>query len=189
MSKADLCATWLKGRFVSRGADTAAIVPEPMAVHVQAPNKLPPFPSQVKIIAIVKQSHFHKPARPRVKPSGRPRNWGNVETWKWTTRMPHWLPWRSCASLCHLRPPVLPQVLWGSGPKVDVIAYYIHASEEFLRNFKFSDGEIVWFRGAQAFPLTEVYLEHVNEGNELASQCVNSWWSTCGGGAVRAASW
>ena len=168
MSKADLCATWLKGRFVSRGADTAAIVPEPMAVHVQAPNKLPPFPSQVKIIAIVKQSHFHKPARPRVKPSGRPRNWGNVENLEMDYQDATLAAVEElCVSLPSPTTSTASSSL-GSGPKVDVIAYYIHASEEFLRSFKFSDGEIVWFRGAQAFPLTEVYLEHGNEGNEFS---------------------
>ena len=169
MSKFDLAATWLKGRLVSRGADTVAIVPEPMAVNVRAPNKLPAFPSQVKVIAIVKQSHFYKPARRRVKPSGRPRNWGNVENLEMDFRN---------ATLAAVEQPYVPlpspstsvstATPSGGGQKADTITYYIHASDVFLRTFMFSDGEIVWFRGAQAFPLTEVYLEHVNEGKTLS---------------------
>ena len=168
MSKADLCATWLKGRIVSRGADTAAIISDPMAVHVRAPNRLPPFPSQVKVIAIVKQSHFHKPARPRVKPSSRPRNWGNVENLEMDYRD---ATLAAVEELCVPLPSPTADIptltTSGGGPKPDIVAYYIHASEVFLGNFNFSDGEIVWFRGAQAFPLTEVYLEHVNEGRKL----------------------
>ena len=168
MSKADLRATWLKGRIVSRGADTAAIIPDPMAVHVRAPNKLPSFPSQVKVIAIVKQSHFHKPARPRVKPSSRPRNWGNVENLEMDYRD---ATLAAVEELCVPLPSPTTDIptltTSGGGPRLDIVAYYIHASEVFLSNFNFSDREIVWFRGAQAFPLTEVYLEHINEGRKL----------------------
>lgn len=171
MSKNDLCATWLKGRLVSRGAEAAAVVTDPMAVNVRAPNKLPPFPSQVKIIAIVKQSHFHKPAHRHVKPASNPRNWQNVENLEMDYRDATlaaveelYIPLPSPTSDTPSLPPSR------GGPKVDITAYYIHASEVFLSSFKFSDGEIVWFRGAQAFPLTEVYLEHVNEGTELSEE-------------------
>lgn len=168
MSKADLCATWLKGRIVSRGADTATIVPDPMVVHVGAPNRLTPFPSQVKVIAIVKQSHFHKPARPRVKPSSRPRNWGNVENLEMDYRDATLAAVEElCVPLPSPTADIPTQTSSGGRPKPDIVAYYIYASEVFLGNFNFSDGEIVWFRGAQAFPLTEVYLEHINEGRKL----------------------
>jgi hypothetical protein len=148
----DLFSTWLKGRLLVHTSSVTSVVLDSLSVSIVSSSKLPAFPPSVDVIAIAPDAYFYKK-----NVTNSPRETENLKNLEAS------YPGVTLASVDRFSKSAVSPTM----PMTSDASYHLHVSRMFLSQHSFKDGDIVWFRSSRCFPLTAVYLEHVDEGEPL----------------------